>query len=54
MENLVSKTIVMVAAGSSHSLVLSNKGDVFACGNGNNGQLGLGKTELTRTSFSHV
>jgi alpha-tubulin suppressor-like RCC1 family protein len=39
--DLESKSIVRVAAGWNHSLALSDRGDLFACGYGQQGQLGL-------------
>lgn len=32
---------IQVSAGNSHSLVLTNQGQVFSCGNNADGQLGL-------------
>ena len=53
MKDLLSKKISLIAAGWNHSLVLSDKGDLFTCGYGNHGQLGLNDKE-PRTSFTHV
>jgi len=39
VKDLLSKNVKAVAAGWNHSLVLSDKGDLFACGYGNHGQL---------------
>jgi alpha-tubulin suppressor-like RCC1 family protein len=38
-------TIIDVAAGSAHSLILNSQGQIFSFGHGGFGQLGLGKTE---------
>lgn len=43
----------MIAAGWNHSLVLTQDGDIFACGYGFFGQLGLGDDE-SRTVYTHV
>lgn len=48
-----SKPIKSVAAGWNHTLLLSERGDVFACGYGSFGQLGVGDDE-TKTIFTHV
>jgi alpha-tubulin suppressor-like RCC1 family protein len=42
---MVGKRILQVAAGWNHSLVLLENGDLYACGYGANGQLGLGDKE---------
>ena len=41
VKDLLSKPIDKIAAGWNHSLVLTEKGDLFACGYANFGQLGL-------------
>lgn len=38
-------TIEQIALGGKHSLVLTNKGHIYVCGYGSQGQLGLGATE---------
>jgi len=53
VKDLLSKPLAAIAAGWNHSLVLSEQGDLFACGYGNHGQLGLNDKE-SRTSFTHV
>lgn len=35
--------IEQIALGGYHSLLLTNKGHVYACGSGSQGQLGLGQ-----------
>ena len=47
------KMVKSIAAGWNHSLVLTGKGDVWACGYGFFGQLGLGGDE-SHTTFTHV
>jgi len=37
IKDLLSKKIRSIAAGWNHSLVLSDRGDLFACGYGNHG-----------------
>jgi len=39
VKDLHSKPVAAVAAGWNHSLVLTQRGDLFACGYGNHGQL---------------
>lgn len=39
--------ITQIAAGWHHSVVLTEKGDIYTCGHGGTGQLGLGTTEVT-------
>ena len=45
--------ITQIAAGRNHSLALASRGDVYACGNGKEGQLGLPDKEM-RKIFTHV
>ena len=47
------KRIQLISAGSHHTAVMTQAGDVFVCGNNKDGQLGLGDTE-TRSNFTHV
>ena len=42
VQSMLGKRIRMVAAGVSHSLCLTDKGDVFSCGLNDKSQLGLG------------
>jgi len=42
-----------VAAGWNHSLALTDSGNLYACGYGANGQLGLGDKE-SKTQFTLV
>lgn len=53
VKDLRRKPVKQIAAGWNHSLVLTQAGDVFACGYGYFGQLGLGDEE-SKTSFTHV
>ncbi|CAG9327791.1 unnamed protein product [Blepharisma stoltei] len=53
VSDLRTKPVKMIAAGWNHSLVLTQRGDVFACGYGFFGQLGLGDDE-SKTIFTHV
>lgn len=53
IKDLLSKPISLIAAGWNHSLALSESGDLFGCGYGNHGQLGLNDKD-PRTSFTHV
>ncbi len=50
---MLSHKVVSIAAGRNHSLALTTKNDVYACGNGQNGQLGLPDKEM-RKVFTHV
>ena len=43
----------MIAAGSNHSLALTEKNDVYSCGHNSKGQLGLGESKSC-TVWSHV
>jgi alpha-tubulin suppressor-like RCC1 family protein len=53
VKDFLGKHITMIAAGWNHSLAMTNKGDLYSCGYGQNGQLGLGEKE-SRTQFTHV
>jgi alpha-tubulin suppressor-like RCC1 family protein len=53
VKDLRNKPIKMIATGWNHTLVLTYQGDIFACGYGSFGQLGLGDDE-SRTMFTHV
>eukprot|EP00965_Chrysotila_dentata_P011007 358093-Pleurochrysis_carterae.AAC.3 len=46
---LAEKQIIQVACGDVHTLALSAAGDMFSWGGGFEGQLGLGKLEVTLT-----
>jgi len=53
--------IVGISAGNSHTLLLDALGTVWACGNGQNGRLGLGNvesrhlpTQITSTCWTDV
>jgi alpha-tubulin suppressor-like RCC1 family protein len=51
--DLRNKPIKSIAAGWNHTLVLTERGDVFSCGYGFFGQLGHGDDE-SKTIFTHV
>ena len=53
VEYLATKPVRQIAAGWDHSLILTRRGDVFACGYGKFGQLGLGNCETT-VVYTHV
>ena len=44
-ELLKTKTVVQVAAGGAHTACLTDDGLVFMCGDGGQGQLGVGDTK---------
>ena len=54
VESMQSLKIIQIAAGRNHSVALDNKNDVYACGSGQDGQLGLPNSESMRKSFTHV
>lgn len=45
--------LIQIAAGWHHSLALTARGDLYACGYGESGQLGIGNTE-SKTQFTLV
>jgi len=47
------KKVTQIAAGWNHSLILTENGDMYACGYGAHGQLGLGDKE-SKTQFTLV
>lgn len=51
-ENLGGVRCVQIACGSSHTLFLTEQGKVYAVGQGDTGQLGLGDTMIARTPTS--
>lgn len=53
VEDFTHKKVKMIAAGHSHSLCMTEEGDVFACGSNKDGQLGVGDID-TRKGFTHV
>lgn len=53
VKSLLGKNIIMVAAGSNHSMALTSKRDVFCCGHNAKGQLGLGEVKSS-TVWTHV
>jgi hypothetical protein len=46
VKDLSGLKVVQIAAGWHHSLVLTERGDLFGCGHGGSGQLGLGDQEI--------
>lgn len=44
VNEIASKVVVQIAAGSHHNIVLTNEGDLFSWGLNNSGQCGLGVT----------
>jgi hypothetical protein len=53
VKSFMNKPIQLISAGAHHSAVMSQRGDVYVCGNNADGQLGLGDTE-TRSTFTWV
>lgn len=51
--DFTSVRVIKIAAGWHHSLVLTEKGDIYAAGHGAYGQLGLGKDE-SMPIFTHI
>jgi alpha-tubulin suppressor-like RCC1 family protein len=49
LKPLRDKRVVQVACGEHHSLVLTEKGYLYAWGRGFEGQLGLGEVEISST-----
>jgi len=45
VKDMAGKRVIQIAAGWNHSLVLTESGDLWACGYGAHGQLGLGDKE---------
>ena len=45
VKDLHNKPVAKIAAGWNHSLALTEKGDLFSCGYGQYGQLGLGQQD---------
>lgn len=52
-DNALNHTFIQVAGGKSHSLAVTENGEVYACGYNKNGQLGLPDQKI-RTSFTKV
>ncbi len=42
VKSLIGKMVIMIAAGSNHSLALTSRYDVYSCGHNSKGQLGIG------------
>ena len=53
VKSLLGKKIIMIAAGSNHSLALTYRYDVYSCGHNAKGQLGLGELKSS-TIWTHV
>jgi alpha-tubulin suppressor-like RCC1 family protein len=53
VKSLVGKQIIMIAAGSNHSLALTSRYDVYSCGHNAKGQLGLGESKSC-TVWTHI
>ena len=53
VKDLAGRRVTQIAAGWNHSLVMTEGGDLWACGYGAHGQLGLGDKE-SKTQFSLV
>lgn len=53
MPSLLGKKIIMVAAGASHSLCLTDRNDIFSCGYNAKGQLGHGDEKNYSTNNSN-
>lgn len=51
--DFTSVRVIKIATGWHHSLVLTEKGDIYAAGHGAYGQLGLGKDESMQ-AFTHI
>lgn len=51
VNDLKNVQIEQVAAGWNHSIVLAKTGDIYVCGHGDYGQLGLGET-VSKTRFT--
>jgi alpha-tubulin suppressor-like RCC1 family protein len=47
LQSLMTEFIIDIKAGSGHSLALNDEGQVFAWGDGQAGQLGLGHKNLS-------
>ena len=53
ISDMRTKPVKAVAAGWNHTLLLTERGDVFSCGYGSFGQLGVGDDQ-TLTIFTHI
>lgn len=53
VKSLIGKNIIMIAAGSNHSLALTSRYDVYSCGHNAKGQLGIGESKSS-TVWTHV
>ena len=53
VDNIIND-VEQVACGSSHAIILKKDGTVWACGNNNYGQLGLGTSDSYKLTFTQV
>lgn len=53
MKDFLLQPLAFVEAGWHHSLALTRRGDLYACGHGDSGQLGIGSTE-SKTQFTLI
>jgi len=53
VRGFINTPITQIAAGWHHSLALSARGDLYAAGHGEWGQLGVGKSDIA-TGFIHI
>lgn len=53
VKDFLSQPLAAIEAGWHHSLALTRRGDLYSCGYGESGQLGLGSTE-SKTQFTLV
>ncbi len=42
VQDLIGKNVIQIAAGWAHSVIMTDRGDIYSCGYGGHGQLGLG------------
>jgi regulator of chromosome condensation len=54
VKDLTNKPIAQIASGWNHSLALSERGDLYACGYGTHGQLGLQEDLESKIQFTLV
>lgn len=54
VKDLSNKPVALIAAGWNHSLALTERGDLYSCGYGTHGQLGLQEDIESKIGFTHV